>query len=118
MIPAVEAVSVLMALQESFVRLYNAGDLDGLMETCYTEDAYLLPSNHPRVSGRPQIRQFFHDLRAAGMACLWTIRGDGVPVWSPLPDARLQSNCGRHKPPQLSGSGASLMRCFASGRPA
>jgi hypothetical protein len=32
----VEAVSVLMALQESFVRLYNAGDLDGLMETCYT----------------------------------------------------------------------------------
>ena len=47
--------------------LYNAGDLDGLMETCYTEDAYLLPSNHPRVSGRPQIRQFFHDLRAAGM---------------------------------------------------
>lgn len=67
MIPAVEAVSVLVALQESFVRLYNAGDLDGLMETCYTEDAYLLPSNHPRVSGRPQIRQFFHDLRAAGM---------------------------------------------------
>jgi ketosteroid isomerase-like protein len=49
-----------MALQESFVRLYNTGDLDGLVEICYTDDASLLPSNHPRVSGRSQIRQFFH----------------------------------------------------------
>jgi ketosteroid isomerase-like protein len=62
----VEAVSALRALQERFVRQYNAGDLDGLVETFYTEEAYLLPSNHSRVSGRSQIRQFFHDLHESG----------------------------------------------------
>jgi ketosteroid isomerase-like protein len=66
----VEAVSALTALQESFVRLYNAGDLDGLVETYYTEDASLLPSNHPRVCGRSQIRRFFHDLHEAGLGQL------------------------------------------------
>jgi ketosteroid isomerase-like protein len=60
----------LTALQERFVRLYNAGDLDGLVATCYTDDACLLPPHAPRVCGQLQIRQFFQDLHAAGMGAL------------------------------------------------
>jgi ketosteroid isomerase-like protein len=65
--PDVEAVHALTALQEMFVRLYNAGDLDVLVETCYAEDAYLLPPNHPRVYGRAQICRFLRGLRAGGL---------------------------------------------------
>jgi ketosteroid isomerase-like protein len=62
----VEAVSILTALHEMFIRLYNAGDFDALVETCYTEDAYLLPPNHPRVYGRAQICRFLQGLREGG----------------------------------------------------
>jgi ketosteroid isomerase-like protein len=37
------------------------------VENFYTEDAHLLPPNHPRVSGRSHIRRFFQGLREAGV---------------------------------------------------
>ena len=65
--PDAEAAGALHALGAAFVRVYNTGDLEALVETFYTEDASLLPPNQPRVWGRPQIRRFFHSLREAGM---------------------------------------------------
>jgi ketosteroid isomerase-like protein len=65
--PDAEAAGTIHALGEAFVRVYNVGDLDALVETFYTEDASLLPPNQPRVWGRPQIRRFFQSLREAGM---------------------------------------------------
>ena len=51
----------------AFVRVYNACDLDSLVETFYTEDAHLLLFNHPCVSGRPQVRRLFQGLLEAGV---------------------------------------------------
>jgi ketosteroid isomerase-like protein len=66
---AVDAVATraIQALSEAFVRVYNAGDLDSLVEAFYAEDAHLLPPNHPLVSGRSQIRHFFQGLLEAGV---------------------------------------------------
>ena len=61
-----EAVHALTAVHETFIRLYNAGDFTALGETCYTEEAFLLPPHHPRVAGRAQICRFLHGLREAG----------------------------------------------------
>jgi thiamine pyrophosphokinase len=35
------ATCAIQALSVAFVRVYNAGDLDSLVETFYTEDAHL-----------------------------------------------------------------------------
>jgi ketosteroid isomerase-like protein len=65
--PDAEAARAIAALSDAFVRLYNAGDLDGVVETFYAEDACLLPPHQPRVCGRLRIRQFFQHLQEAGM---------------------------------------------------
>jgi ketosteroid isomerase-like protein len=60
----------IQALSETFVRVYNSGNLDILVETFYTEDAHLLPPGHPLIRGRSQIRHFFQNLRQAGAGAL------------------------------------------------
>ena len=62
-----EATRELRALDEAFVRHVNAGDAAQLA-ACYAEDARILPPNHPLVSGRAEIRQFFESMLAAGVA--------------------------------------------------
>jgi ketosteroid isomerase-like protein len=61
------ATCAIQALSADFVRVYNAGDLDGLVKTFYTEDADPRPPHHPCISGRPQVRRFFQDLLEAGV---------------------------------------------------
>jgi ketosteroid isomerase-like protein len=63
-------VRAIQALSEAFVRVYNAGHLDRLVEAFYAEDAHVLPPNHPLVSGRSQIRHFFQGLLEAGVGAL------------------------------------------------
>ena len=54
------------ALSDAFVRHFNAGDADQLVQAVYSDDARLLPPNHPMVSGRSQISEAFRQFLGAG----------------------------------------------------
>lgn len=54
------------ALSSAFVRHFNAGEADQLVQAFYAEDARLLPPNHPMVSGRSQISEAFRQFLGAG----------------------------------------------------
>ena len=61
-----DATSAIEALSEGFARSVNAGDAEWLVREFFAEGAYLLPPNHPMLSGRPGIRRFFRGLLEAG----------------------------------------------------
>jgi ketosteroid isomerase-like protein len=65
-----DAASAIRALSDSFVRHFNAADADQLVQAFYTEDARLLPPNHPMITGRSQIREAFREFLQAGMGGL------------------------------------------------
>ena len=58
------------ALSDAFVRHFNAGEVDQLVQAFYAEDARLLPPNHPMVTGRSQIRDGFRGFFEAGLGGL------------------------------------------------
>ena len=51
-------IAALQAVDQSWVKAYNAGDADGVA-SLYDENAVLLPPGGPAVSGRPAIKAFF-----------------------------------------------------------
>ena len=55
------------ALSDAFVRHFNAGEADQLVQSVYAEDATLLPPNHPMIAGRAQIGEVFREFLRAGM---------------------------------------------------
>jgi ketosteroid isomerase-like protein len=55
------------ALSDAFVRHFNAGEADQLVQAVYAEDARLLPPNQPMIAGRSQVSQAFRDFLGAGM---------------------------------------------------
>lgn len=65
-----DAEGAIRALSDAFVRYFNAGDADGLVEAMYAEDARLFPPNMPVISGLAQIREAFREFLAAGMGGL------------------------------------------------
>lgn len=62
--------SAIRALSDAFVRHFNAGEADRLVQAFYTEDARLLPPNHPMAVGRSQIREAFRELLQVGLGGL------------------------------------------------
>ena len=58
------------ALNEAFVRHFNAGDAEGLARAVYAEDARLLPPNQPMIVGRAQIAAALRGFLEAGMGGL------------------------------------------------
>jgi ketosteroid isomerase-like protein len=56
-----EAESAIRALSDAFVRYFNAGDADELVQSFYADDARVLPPNQPMVSGRSQVREAFRE---------------------------------------------------------
>jgi len=57
----------LAAKAEEWMALFNAGDMDGLMDL-YTEDARLLPPNAEMVQGHEAIRADFAAMKEAGLS--------------------------------------------------
>ncbi|MGE3267757.1 MAG: DUF4440 domain-containing protein [Chloroflexota bacterium] len=53
------------ALDDAFVACANAGDMAGLVEAYYAEDARLLPPHHPMVEGKAAILEFWKGLGPA-----------------------------------------------------
>jgi ketosteroid isomerase-like protein len=62
-----DAARAIRALSEAFVRHFNAGDADQLVQAFYAEDARLLPPNHPTITGPSQIREALRGLFAVGL---------------------------------------------------
>ncbi len=58
------------ALSDAFVRHFNAGDADQLVQAFYAEDARLLPPNQPMITGRSQIRDVLQGFLEAGLGGL------------------------------------------------
>ncbi len=65
-----DAEGAIRALSDAFVRHFNAADADQLVRAFYTEDARLLPPNHPMISGASQIREALQSFLDAGMSGL------------------------------------------------
>jgi uncharacterized protein (TIGR02246 family) len=55
--PYEEVEVVIYNLSEEWVRLWNAGELDKVVDL-YTTDALYLPAHHEPIHGRKQIREF------------------------------------------------------------
>src|SRR5688572_3983789 len=58
------------ALSDTFVRHFNAGEADQLVQAVYTEDARLLPPNLPMIAGQSRIGEAFREFLGAGMGDL------------------------------------------------
>jgi ketosteroid isomerase-like protein len=65
--PSSDVARVITAMSEVFVRRFNAGELDELVEGFYAEDASLLPPDHEMVSGRLEVRAALQGMVEAGM---------------------------------------------------
>jgi ketosteroid isomerase-like protein len=65
-----DVVSAIEAMNERFVRQFNAGDVDGVVGGFYAEDADLLAPDAPMVSGRHQVRDAIQGMVDGGMADL------------------------------------------------
>jgi ketosteroid isomerase-like protein len=82
-----DAERALRAQSEAFVRHFNAGDADQLVQAFYTEDARLLPPNHPTITGRSQICEAFRGFFGMGMGGLTIgdyeieVAGSGDLAW-------------------------------------
>jgi uncharacterized protein (TIGR02246 family) len=55
------------AMNERFVRQFNAGDVDGVVGGFYAEDVDLLAPGAPMVSGRKQVRDAIQAMVDGGM---------------------------------------------------
>ena len=69
------------ALSDAFVRHFNAGDADQLVQAVYSDDARLLPPNHPMITGRSRIGEAFREYLGTGMGEL-TIESFEIEVAS------------------------------------
>jgi ketosteroid isomerase-like protein len=81
------AVAALHAVDQKWVKAYNAGDVDGVANL-YDENAMLMPPGSPGAKGRAAIRAFFaKDIPAS--------QKDGI-VFSldPKPDGGVSGNMG------------------------
>jgi len=67
---ATQVNRVIRGLDETFVGYINAGDAGALVDGFYAEEALLLPPNHPAVSGRSHIRDFWQGLLDSGLGDL------------------------------------------------
>ena len=65
-----DAEGAIRALNEAFVRHFNAGDADGLARAVYAEDARLLPPDRPMIVGRTRIAKALREFLEAGMGGL------------------------------------------------
>ncbi len=65
-----DAERAIRELSDAFVRHFNAGDAEQLVQAFYAEDARLLPQNHPTISGRSQIREALQQFLSTGMGGL------------------------------------------------
>lgn len=65
-----DVASAIHELGKAFVRNFNAGEAEELVQGFYAEDARLLPPNHPIVSGRSNIRDFFQGMVDAGVGAV------------------------------------------------
>lgn len=66
-VPAAEAIR---RLDAQFMRAANAKTVDSLVAGFYTEDAVLMPPNHPIVEKRDNIRNFFQGLVDSGFSSI------------------------------------------------
>ncbi|MBI1886649.1 MAG: DUF4440 domain-containing protein [Chloroflexi bacterium] len=64
----VRTAGAIRALDAEFARYASAGDAAGLVAAFYADESRLLPPNHPAVSGRPAIRDFWQGLLEAGLS--------------------------------------------------
>ena len=74
-----EIASIIRAMDEEFMRLLAAGELEQLTANFYAEDAQFLPPNLPAFVGRPAIQQALEGLIAAGLNQL-SLRPDKIEV--------------------------------------
>jgi ketosteroid isomerase-like protein len=51
---------------DDFVKLFNSGDLDGLLRELYEDEAVLVPSPGTSVSGKTAMREVLHGFVAMG----------------------------------------------------
>jgi ketosteroid isomerase-like protein len=51
---------------EDFIKLFNSGDLDGLLREMYEDEAVLVPSPGTSVSGKAAIREVLQGFLAMG----------------------------------------------------
>jgi uncharacterized protein (TIGR02246 family) len=65
-----DAEREIRAVNDAFVRHFNAGDAEQLVRAVYAEDARLLPSNAPTIHGRAQILDAYREILASGMGGL------------------------------------------------
>jgi ketosteroid isomerase-like protein len=65
-----ELTQVLRSMDEEFVRRFNAKDADRLADGYWSDDARLLPPNHPQVDGLSAIRDFIQGMFDAGFGDL------------------------------------------------
>jgi ketosteroid isomerase-like protein len=72
-----EFAAAVRALDVSFARHANAGEVDQLVAACYADNALVLPPNAPLVQGRGQIGELFREMIETGA-------GDVVRQTSPL----------------------------------
>jgi len=74
-----DMASIVHAMDEEFMRLLAAGELEQLTANFYAEDAHFLPPNLPAFVGRPAIQQALGGLIAAGLNQL-ILRTDKIEV--------------------------------------
>jgi uncharacterized protein (TIGR02246 family) len=58
------------AVNDAFVRHFNARDAEQLVQAVYAEAARLLPANAPTIRGRAQILEAYREILASGMGGL------------------------------------------------
>ena len=73
-------VAALHAVDQVWVKAYNAGDADGLANL-YDENAVLLPPGSPAVNGRAAIKAFWANDTAESQ------KAGAASVWAPIPRA-------------------------------
>jgi uncharacterized protein (TIGR02246 family) len=74
-----DVAKIIHAMDEEFMRLLAARDIQQLTANFYADDAHFLPANHPAIVGRLAIQQAFEALLATGLQKL-VLRTDKIEV--------------------------------------
>ena len=62
-----DTARIIRAMDEECVRNVNSGNAEGFVAAFYAEDAEVFPPNHPPVSGRAAIREFWKGMISTGV---------------------------------------------------
>ena len=65
--------AVMQKGNDKWAELFNSGDAKGLA-SLYTEDAHLMPPNHPVVAGRAAIEEFWTAVMSFGLTAKLTTK--------------------------------------------